>query len=82
MVMGQASTSKTKKSEDKTYLWEVRGQFEFSPDGKLLNMIKTMLYVSAYSASDAARKAIERMGANATVYRTAQMFEDNGEDNE
>ncbi len=65
----QDNTSKTQ-----TPKWEVHGQFEFSPDGKLSERVTTTVYVDAIGASDAARQAIEIMGANASIKKVFQMW--------
>jgi len=81
MAMAQGSISKTKKDEPQDD-WEVTGRFNFSSEGTLLSVVATRVYVSASSAADAARKAIDKMGLNAEVKKVVQLFPDKDERND
>lgn len=77
--MGQANTSKTQKPEPRSK-WEVKGSFVFTADGTLTVPITTTVYVSAEDAPDAARRAVEKMGAGASIKKVSQLYNDEGED--
>jgi len=73
--MALVNTSKIRKSEP-TSEWEVRGRFNFSSDGSSRTSVKTVVYVSAVDAADAARRAVEMMGVGAEIKRVQEIYND------
>lgn len=75
--MVQANISKTQKSKP-TETWEVSGRFDFSADGAVRTQVKSLVYVTAETAQEAANKAAELMGVNATINRVSQLHKEDG----
>ena len=73
MAMAPASTSKTPTIPSPN--WEVHGEFDFSPDGRLAVRVRATVYVEAPTASEASCQAVEMMGTNAVVKKVFQMWE-------